>query len=73
MCVCRLRLEKLHAEEMEQLKTKALGQLKDLGNMFLKNFGMSVDDFKMQQDPKSGGWNIRWESSLHTLIVFFLL
>ena len=43
---------------MEKLKTEALGKLKELGNSILGNFGMSLDNFKMQQDPASGGWNI---------------
>ena len=36
-----------------------LGKLKDLGNTILGNFGMSLDNFKMTQDPATGGWNIR--------------
>ena len=43
---------------MSKLKDEALGKLKDLGNSILGNFGMSLDNFKMTQDPTSGGWNI---------------
>lgn len=52
------RLDKLNAEKMEKMKGEALGKLKELGNSILGNFGMSLDSFKMTQDPKSGGWNI---------------
>ncbi len=44
---------------MTKLKDDAMGKLKDLGNTILGNFGMSLDDFKMTQDPATGSWNIR--------------
>lgn len=40
-------LEKLKAEKFEKMKDEVIGGLKNLGNMFLSNFGMSVDNFKM--------------------------
>jgi hypothetical protein len=30
------------------MKDEVIGGLKNIGNMFLSNFGMSVDNFKMQ-------------------------
>jgi len=30
------------------MKEEVIGGLKNLGNMFLGNFGMSIDNFKMQ-------------------------
>mmetsp|Transcript_37855 Transcript_37855/g.38541 ORF Transcript_37855/g.38541 Transcript_37855/m.38541 type:complete len:223 (+) Transcript_37855:137-805(+) len=56
------RLERLHEEKMNKLKDEALGKLKDLGNTILGNFGMSLDNFKMNQDPASGSWNISMNS-----------
>lgn len=47
---------------MAKLKDEALGKLKELGNSILGNFGMSLDNFKMTQDPNTGSWNIRYES-----------
>jgi hypothetical protein len=44
---------------MQKMKDEALGKLKDLGNTILGNFGMSLDNFKMVQDPSSGSWSIR--------------
>lgn len=41
------------------MKDEALGKLKELGNSILGNFGMSLDNFKMNQDPATGSWNIR--------------
>jgi hypothetical protein len=35
-------------------------KLKSLGNSLLGNFGLSLDNFKMQQDPATGSWSIRW-------------
>jgi hypothetical protein len=52
-----IELEKLKAEKFEKMKEEVFGGLKNLGNMFLKNFGMSVDNFKMQQNP-DGTYNL---------------
>jgi hypothetical protein len=43
---------------MAKMKDEALSKLKDLGNSILGNFGMSLDSFKVAQDPNSGSWNI---------------
>jgi hypothetical protein len=43
---------------MTKMKDEALGKLKDLGNTILGNFGLSLDNFKMVQDPQTGGWSI---------------
>lgn len=41
-------LEKLQAEKMEKMKTEVIGGLKNLGNMFLKPFGVDLNNFQMQ-------------------------
>ena len=46
-----LELEKLQKEKFEGMKDEVIGGLKSLGNMFLGNFGMSCDNFKMTQNP----------------------
>jgi hypothetical protein len=50
-------LETLQKAKFEKMKTEVLGNLKNLGNMFLGKFGMSLDNFKMQQNP-DGTYNI---------------
>ena len=39
------------------------GKLKDLGNMVLGKFGMSVDNFKAVKDPATGSYSINYQNS----------
>jgi hypothetical protein len=57
----RKRLEAESEERMTKMKDEALGKLKQLGNSILGNFGMSLDNFNMKQDEKTGSWNIRYQ------------
>ena len=59
ICHYRKRLEIESEERMTKMKDEALGKLKQLGNSILGNFGMSLDNFNMKQDEKTGSWNIR--------------
>eukprot|EP00981_Chlorochromonas_danica_P010898 scaffold3532_cov182-Ochromonas_danica.AAC.1 len=53
-----LRLQRLYDEKMEKMKAEAMDKLKQLGNSVLGCFGMSLDNFKMNQDPSTGSWSI---------------
>ena len=56
------RLQRIEDERMEKLKEETMGKLKDLGNSILGNFGLSMDNFKAQQDPSTGSYNISFQN-----------
>eukprot|EP00968_Pinguiococcus_pyrenoidosus_P026201 scaffold7060_cov280-Pinguiococcus_pyrenoidosus.AAC.6 len=53
-------LQPIVDQRMEKLKEETLGKLKDLGNSILGNFGLSLDNFQMDQQP-GGGYNISFK------------
>ena len=40
---------------------QVLGKLKSLGNTILGKFGLSLDNFKMKQDPATGGYSMNFQ------------
>lgn len=50
---------KIKAKQQEETQ-EMMGKLKDLGNGFLSNFGMSLDNFKLNQNP-DGGYSINMQ------------
>ncbi|OJK04364.1 hypothetical protein ASPACDRAFT_55854 [Aspergillus aculeatus ATCC 16872] len=50
------------AQAREKDMAEMMGKLKDLGNGILKPFGLSTENFKFVQDPKTGGYSMNFQS-----------
>eukprot|EP00039_Didymoeca_costata_P012967 m.190028 g.190028 ORF g.190028 m.190028 type:complete len:203 (-) comp15636_c0_seq1:71-679(-) len=59
----RMAVKRLPAqieEKNEKLKQEMFGNLRKLGDMCLKPFGLSTNNFAMEQDPSTGSYNIKF-------------
>ena len=54
------RIEPLVQAELERKKDEMMGQLKGFANWGLGKLGLSLDNFKAQQDPGTGSYNIEF-------------
>lgn len=54
------RLDGRAAADAERQQGEAMAALKDMGNAFLKPFGIDLNAFKAEKDPSTGSYNIKF-------------
>eukprot|EP00698_Gefionella_okellyi_P014520 TRINITY_DN4025_c0_g2_i1.p1 TRINITY_DN4025_c0_g2~~TRINITY_DN4025_c0_g2_i1.p1 ORF type:complete len:136 (-),score=20.08 TRINITY_DN4025_c0_g2_i1:376-783(-) len=55
------RVKQIVANKHEQEKQEMMGKLKDLGNSLLGKIGLSLDNFKLNQDPQTGSYSVQFQ------------
>ncbi|KEP65541.1 UNVERIFIED_CONTAM: tetratricopeptide repeat-containing protein [Hammondia hammondi] len=57
------RVKKKSEAQFEKEKEEMIGKLKDFGNFVLGKVGLSLDNFKVEQNPDTGAYNISFQQN----------